>query len=726
MTIVGEPGVGKSRLVRELWDALATEDRPPIARTGRCLAYGDGITYWPLGEIVREHFDLREGATHDDVDRRLAGREILGLALGLDVAPDLHPLDARERLHLAAVELVEELASGCPTVLVIEDIHWAEPDLLDLLERLVSDVRAPARAPRHRPAGGIRACVRAGDRDKRNATVLWLDPLSAPVAARTARRDAPGGPAGRPATSSSSSGRRAIRSSSKSSSASSSTAVRSSEYEDGWELRPIAMPASRCRTPCTRCSRRGSTASRHWRRRRCRPARSSGASSGRHPVVHLLDGDEPDFGLLEERDLIVDRRTICGRDDREFAIKHALTREVAYGSIPKARRGRLHASLRRMARARVRNRDGRAGAAPRIPLLGGRESEDADLVWADDAGRARACARAGRALALPRRPARARSPRDGRGGRAAHCARSSSTDDARAGAALARNRRGTCAAVRRRGDASRAPPRGRRSALRRGEGRHVCASRVPVVDPLGDVVDPSEHGASSRSGRRRRSSSRRRNRGEGTRAARQGQRRAAVARRTTSSREASALAETLDSRRAPFVRARRTHAGRRSIVAASTRQRRGASERLELLAGHRRSRPSVRGVRGGARPRLLPYAASTSHGDWPSCHAELSQRLSAHHRVHSVSLDLELADALGDWHGLAAQTDRALDGDRGQNLTTPCVRNPRDLLLCSVAHLCLGRRLASVGARARRLTARRRGPRDVPERPEDPDRAAAR
>jgi hypothetical protein len=69
-------------------------------------------------------------------------------------------------------------------------------------------------------------------------------------------------------------------------------------------------------------------------------------------------------------------------------------------------------------------------------------------------------------------------------------------------------------------------------------------------------------------------------------------------------------------------------------------------------------------------------------------HAELSQRLSAHHRVHSVSLDLELADALGDWPGLAAQTDRALAAIEA-NLATPCVRNPRDLLLCSLAHLCL-------------------------------------
>jgi hypothetical protein len=70
-------------------------------------------------------------------------------------------------------------------------------------------------------------------------------------------------------------------------------------------------------------------------------------------------------------------------------------------------------------------------------------------------------------------------------------------------------------------------------------------------------------------------------------------------------------------------------------------------------------------------------------------HGGLSQRLSAHHRVHSVSLELELADTIGDWAELAAQTDRAQAAIEA-NLATPCVRNPRDLLLLALAHLCLG------------------------------------
>ena len=70
-------------------------------------------------------------------------------------------------------------------------------------------------------------------------------------------------------------------------------------------------------------------------------------------------------------------------------------------------------------------------------------------------------------------------------------------------------------------------------------------------------------------------------------------------------------------------------------------------------------------------------------------HGRTAQRLSAHHRVHSVSLELELADALGDWPDVAAKTDRTVAAIEA-NLATPCVRNPRDLLLCALAHLCLG------------------------------------
>ena len=55
VTVLGDPGLGKSRLMRELWERLDGEQPRPLRRIGRCLAYGDGITYWPLGEVLKEH-----------------------------------------------------------------------------------------------------------------------------------------------------------------------------------------------------------------------------------------------------------------------------------------------------------------------------------------------------------------------------------------------------------------------------------------------------------------------------------------------------------------------------------------------------------------------------------------------------------------------------------------------------------------------------------------------
>ena len=91
VTLMGDAGVGKTTLVRELWRWLAEQAPQPLQRTGRCLAYGH-ITYWALGEILREQLGMPENEEQEAVRRRLGDREILGLALGLDVAGDAHPL----------------------------------------------------------------------------------------------------------------------------------------------------------------------------------------------------------------------------------------------------------------------------------------------------------------------------------------------------------------------------------------------------------------------------------------------------------------------------------------------------------------------------------------------------------------------------------------------------------------------------------------------------------
>jgi len=126
-TVVGPAGIGKSRLATELCTSLHDE---ATILTGRCLAYGDGITFWPLVEIVGA-LGSDEGVREtlaDAEDAELVATRVLG-AVGANPAPGGETFWAVRRLF-------EELARDRPLVVLIEDIHWAEPTLLDLLEYL--------------------------------------------------------------------------------------------------------------------------------------------------------------------------------------------------------------------------------------------------------------------------------------------------------------------------------------------------------------------------------------------------------------------------------------------------------------------------------------------------------------------------------------------------------------------------------------------------------------
>jgi class 3 adenylate cyclase/tetratricopeptide (TPR) repeat protein len=139
VTVVGAPGIGKSRLAREFLASLGTEARVLI---GRCLSYGEGITYWPLVEIVGQATgaDPRRG-----LEELLAAEEEgslaverLAAALGLVNTPT-----PSEEIFWAVRILFEKLARERPLVVVVDDIHWAEATFLDLVEYLLGFAAGP-------------------------------------------------------------------------------------------------------------------------------------------------------------------------------------------------------------------------------------------------------------------------------------------------------------------------------------------------------------------------------------------------------------------------------------------------------------------------------------------------------------------------------------------------------------------------------------------------------
>src|SRR5439155_17692536 len=187
VTIVGEPGVGKTRLVAELGAHL--DAKPGLFRwkQGRCLPYGEGITFWALGEIVKAEAGILESDSAqmaaEKLEQVVAAEESerqwllqrLAPLVGIEAASPAE----RQELFAAWRRFFERLASARPSVLVFEDLHWADEALLAFLDYmaewsqgvpLLIVCAARPELYERRPGWG------AG---QRNAQTLNLAPLSA-------------------------------------------------------------------------------------------------------------------------------------------------------------------------------------------------------------------------------------------------------------------------------------------------------------------------------------------------------------------------------------------------------------------------------------------------------------------------------------------------------------------------------------------------------------------
>ena len=180
-TVLGPAGMGKSRLVREL---LTEVEGQATVLLGRCLPYGEGITFWPLADVVRAAASIDRELPSDEAQRRIAGvladdpkAEMIAERIAAAVGFSNDPVSTEETFW-AMRRLLESVSRSRPVVLSFDDIHWAEELFLDLVDYLGEWTRdspvllvclaRPELLERRPHWGG----------GKLNATSILLEPLS--------------------------------------------------------------------------------------------------------------------------------------------------------------------------------------------------------------------------------------------------------------------------------------------------------------------------------------------------------------------------------------------------------------------------------------------------------------------------------------------------------------------------------------------------------------------
>jgi class 3 adenylate cyclase/tetratricopeptide (TPR) repeat protein len=332
VTGVGPAGIGKSRLLREFAARVEAEATVVV---GRCLPYGEGITYWPLIEIVNDlagesGVHAIEGLLADDAQPEVVASRVAAAA-GFNRA------SATEAdVQWAVRRLFEAMARRRPLVVVFDDIHWAEPAMLDLIEHVAANAAGPI----------LMACLARGDLFERRpewaaaggrGSIIRLEPLSDTDSSRLL-------------------GRLAARRRAK---------VRREEVMYAAEGNPlfleqlVAMRADDpgVRTPPTiqalLAARIDALPARE--RRVIEAAAIEGRGFHRGAVRALVDQKrsvDAALSALVERELIhPDRAELPGETGYRFT--HILVRDAAYDLLPKRRRADLHVAYAEWLRGRA-------------------------------------------------------------------------------------------------------------------------------------------------------------------------------------------------------------------------------------------------------------------------------------------------------------------------------------------------------------------------------------
>jgi class 3 adenylate cyclase len=179
VTVAGPAGIGKSRILREF--VAGVEDEATVV-VGRCLPYGEGITYWPLIEIVNE---LAGATGTSEIEDLLSGdSQPRAVASRVAAAAGRSGASATEvDVQWAVRRLFEALARRGPLVAAFDDIHWAEPAMLDLIEHVAAQATGPI----------LIVCLARGDLLERRpawasaggrGSIIRLEPLSDTDSAR--------------------------------------------------------------------------------------------------------------------------------------------------------------------------------------------------------------------------------------------------------------------------------------------------------------------------------------------------------------------------------------------------------------------------------------------------------------------------------------------------------------------------------------------------------------